>query len=115
MPKQKSLKSQSAWILFAKITGFAISFLLPLLIVRFLTQDKVGVYRQAFQVIVNAVAVLPLGFSMSAYYFLNRDEEYRKATILNILLFNFVTDYRDVEIFVDIGITYEPWSTSNES
>ncbi len=88
--KKTSLKTQSAWILFAKITGFAISFLLPLLIVRFLTQEKVGVYRQAFQVIINAVAILPLGFSMSAYYFLNRGEQYRKSTILNILLFNFV-------------------------
>ncbi len=89
-PKQKSLKSQSAWILFAKIAGFAISFLLPLLTVRFLTQDKVGVYRQAFQFITNAVTILPLGFSMSAYYFLNRGDAHRKSTILNILLFNFI-------------------------
>lgn len=89
-PKQASLKSQSAWILLAKITGFAISFLLPLLTVRFLTTDKVGVYRQAFQFITNAAAILPLGFSMSAYYFLNRGEALRKPTILNILLFNFV-------------------------
>jgi O-antigen/teichoic acid export membrane protein len=89
-PEQQSLKSQGVWILFAKITGFAISFLLPFLIVRLLTQEKVGVYRQAFQVIINAVAILPLGISMSAYYFLNRAEERRKSTILNILLFNFV-------------------------
>ncbi len=88
--KQTFLKSQSAWILFAKITGFAISFLLPLLTVRFLTQDKVGVYRQAFQFITDANVILPLGFSMSAFYFLSRGEERRKSTILNILLFNFV-------------------------
>jgi len=90
LPKQTSLKSQSAWILFAKITGFSISSLLPLLIVRLLTQDEVGVYQQAFKVIINAVAILPLGFSMSAYYFLSRGEQRRKSTILNILLFNFV-------------------------
>ncbi len=89
--KKTSLKTQGAWILFAKITGFVISFLLPLLIVRFLTQEKVGVYRQAFQFIVNAVAILPLGFSMSAYYFLNRGaEQKRKSAIFNILLFNFI-------------------------
>lgn len=89
--KKISLKAQGAWILFAKITGFVISFLLPLLIVRYLTQEKVGVYRQAFQFIVNAVAILPLGFSMSAYYFLNRGAvELRKSAVLNILLFNFV-------------------------
>lgn len=86
-----SLTRQSAWLLFAKITGFALSFLLPLLTVRYLAQDKVGVYRQVFLVIMNAIAILPLGFSMSAYYFLNRQPEKRSAAILNILLFNFTT------------------------
>jgi O-antigen/teichoic acid export membrane protein len=90
LPKQQSLKSQGAWILFAKITGFVISFLLPPLIVRSLTLDKVGIYRQAFQVITDAVAIFPLGIGMSAYYFLSRGDDRRKSTILNILLFNFV-------------------------
>src|SRR3712207_5837625 len=89
--KKLSLNQQSAWLLFAKLAGFALSFLLPLLIVRYLAQDKVGVYRQVFLVITNAVAILPLGFSMSAYYFLNREPERRPAAIFNILLFNFLT------------------------
>jgi O-antigen/teichoic acid export membrane protein len=55
-----------------------------------LTQDEVGHYREAFQVITNAVIILPLGFSMSAYYFLSRETERRPAAVLNILLFNFV-------------------------
>lgn len=87
---KSSLKSQSAWLLLAKLIGFGFSFLLPLMIVRFLTQDKVGLYREAFQVIMNATAILPLGFSMSAYYFLSREKEKRGAAIFNILLFNFV-------------------------
>ena len=85
-----SLKQQSAWLLAAKIIGFAFSFALPLLIVRYLEQEQVGHYREAFQVITNAVVILPLGFSMSAYYFLARERERRGAAILNILLFNFV-------------------------
>lgn len=88
--KEVSLKTQSAWLLFAKVVGFFFSFLLPLLVVRLLSQEQVGVYRQSFQVIVNAIAILPLGFSMSAYYFLNREKEKRGAAIINILLFNFV-------------------------
>lgn len=87
--KKDSLTKQSALILFAKIAGFALSFVLPLLVVRYLTQEKVGVYRQVFLVIMNAVAVLPLGFSMSAYYYLNREPENRPAAIFHILLFNF--------------------------
>ncbi len=88
--KKQSLKEQSAWLLIAKVIGFGFSFALPLLIVRYLSQEQVGHYREAFQVITNAVIILPLGFSMSAYYFLAREKERRGAAILNILLFNFV-------------------------
>src|ERR1041384_779567 len=84
-----SLKSRSAWLLFAKVVGFGFASLLPILIVRYLTQDKVGLYREAFQVIMNAVTILPLGFSMSAFYFLSRETERRAASIINILIFNF--------------------------
>jgi O-antigen/teichoic acid export membrane protein len=85
-----SLKMQSAWLLFAKIVGFGFSFLLPLLIVRYLNQENVGLYRESFLVIVNAVAILPFGFSMSAYYYLSRETERRGAAVFNILLFNFL-------------------------
>lgn len=89
--KIPSLREQSAWLLFAKIAGFALSFALPLVIVRYLTQEEVGLYRETFLVITNAVIILPLGFSMSAYYFLARETTRRSAAILNILLFNLVT------------------------
>ncbi len=88
--EKDSLKKQGAWLMFAKTVGFFFSFLLPLLVVRFLDQNQVGVYRQSFQVIANAIAILPLGFSMSAYYFLNREQERRGAAIFNIIVFNFV-------------------------
>ncbi len=88
--KIPSLKTQSAWLLFAKVVGFALSFLLPFLIVRFLSQEKVGIYKQVFLIVGNAATILPLGISMSAYYFLSRENEKRQAaTILNILIFNF--------------------------
>lgn len=78
--------------MFAKVAGFGFAFLLPLLVVRLLTKDAVGVYRQSFQFITNAVSILPLGISMSAYYFLTREtEENRRATVFNILLFNLTT------------------------
>src|SRR5689334_8122200 len=73
----------------AKVIAFTFSFALPLLVVRYLAQEAVGNYRQAFLLITNAVALLPLGFSMSAYYFLARETERRSAAVLNILVFNF--------------------------
>lgn len=88
--KSSSLTKQSAWILFAKVIGFALNTMLPLLVVRYLSLENVGTYRQAFLVVANAILVLPLGFSMSAYYFLNRDPEKHRATVFNILIFNFL-------------------------
>lgn len=88
--RKSSLTNQSAWILFAKVVGFGLNTLLPLMVVRYLTQENVGVYRQAFLVASNAVLVLPLGFSMSAYYFLNRETEKHSSTVFNILIFNFM-------------------------
>ena len=88
--KKKSLKVQSAWLLFAKIVSFGLSMLFPFLLVRILSQDKVGEYRQVFQVVSNAIVILSFGFGMSAYYFLARDKAKHASTILNILLFNFV-------------------------
>ncbi|MEP7038269.1 MAG: oligosaccharide flippase family protein [Acidobacteriota bacterium] len=72
-----ALKEQSAWLLVAKIVGFALSFLLPFLIVRFLSQEKVGIYKQVFLIVSNALTILLLGISMSAYYFLSRENEKR--------------------------------------
>lgn len=89
-PENLSLGSQSALILAAKLFGFGLSFVLPLLIVRYLTLDEVGIYRQIFLVINNAVAVLPLGMGMSAYYFLSREDHLRRPTVLNILIFLFL-------------------------
>ena len=87
--KTASLKSQSAWLLFAKVVGFAISFLLPLLTVRYFTQEQVGIYRQVFLVITTANAILPLGFGISAFYFLSRETTRRSSVIANTLVFNF--------------------------
>ena len=90
-PTIPSLKTQSAWLLFAKIVGFGFAFMLPLLVVRFLDQAQVGLYRQSFQVIGNGAAILSFGFSMSAYFYLSREKENRPAAMTNILLFHFIT------------------------
>lgn len=88
--KKSSLTTQSAWLLIAKIIGFALSFLLPFLVVRILDKASFGVYRQVFIVIVNATGLLSFGVGLTAYYFLSREKEKRPYYIFNILLFNFI-------------------------
>lgn len=77
----------------AKVLGFAFSFVLPILLSRVLNLFQFGLYKQAFQVIQTAQTVLPLGISMSAFYFLPREKDRQPHVVFNILLFNFVVGF----------------------
>jgi O-antigen/teichoic acid export membrane protein len=81
-----SLARQATWLLVAKTIGFALTFALPLVLVRTLTQHDFGLYKQAFLVVVTAVTILPLGFGMTAFYFLPREPERQGSVVLHILL-----------------------------
>jgi len=72
----------------AKTLSFAFGLALPLVLVRRLSQADFGLYKQLFLVVTTASSILPLGFGMSAYYFLPREEKRRAATVFNITLFN---------------------------
>lgn len=89
--KETSLTARAFWLMFAKTLGFAFTFLLPPLLVRRLSQTDYGLFKQIFLVVGTATAVLPLGFGMSAYYFLPREDARRRAqVVLNVLLFSVV-------------------------
>ena len=74
----------------AKTLAFAFNLALPLLLVRRLDQAQFGVYKQLFLVVGTSVVVLPLGFAMSAYYFLPREPDRQAETVLNILIYQTV-------------------------
>lgn len=89
--KETSLTARAFWLMFAKTLGFAFTFLLPPLLVRHLSQTDYGLFKQIFLVVGTATAILPLGFGMSAYYFLPREDARRRAqVVLNVLLFSVV-------------------------
>jgi O-antigen/teichoic acid export membrane protein len=83
-----SLTVRALWLLIAKVLAFALSIALPLLLVRRLSRQEFGLYKQAFLVVGTALALLPLGFQMSAFYFLPREKDRQGQIILNILLFH---------------------------
>jgi O-antigen/teichoic acid export membrane protein len=86
-PAPPSLTTQALWLLVAKTVSFALSIALPLLLVRRLSQEDVGLYRQCFLVVLMAMNVLPLGFGMSAFYFLPREKARQGAVVVNSLGF----------------------------
>src|SRR2546429_8408417 len=84
--KSTSLTARAFWLIFAKTLAFGFGFVLPLLLVRRLSQTEFGLYKQAFLVVGTASGILPLSFSMSAFYFLPRERERRGAGVFHILL-----------------------------
>jgi len=90
--KKSSMTALVVWLMFAKSLAFIVSLALPLLLVRKLSQAEFGSYKQAFLVIGTAVAILPLGFCTSAFYFLPREDnpKTKNQIIFNIVLFNLV-------------------------
>src|SRR6266699_3099166 len=84
-----SLTTQAFWLLVAKTAGFALTTALPLVLVRALSQLEFGLYKQAFLIVGTAVTVLPLGFGMSAFYFLPRQRANHPAVVLHVLLVHF--------------------------
>lgn len=87
---RRSLTIQAFWLLLAKTLAFMFAFALPILLTRSLSQNEYGLFKQVFLIITTAVALLPLGFGMSAYYYLPRDNNQarRGQVVFNILLFN---------------------------
>lgn len=86
----ESMTSRVALYMFAKTIAFFLSFALPLLLVRRLSQNEFGLYKQVFLVVGTALQILPLGVGMSAYYFLPRERERQGQVVFNILLFYLV-------------------------
>jgi O-antigen/teichoic acid export membrane protein len=88
--KSGSLTAHVSWLMFAKTVAFLFNLALPVLLVRRLNLTQFGIYKQLFLVIGTAVMILPLGFAMSAYYFLPREPDRQGETVLNIFVFYLV-------------------------
>ena len=84
----QSMAKKTFWLVVAKTIGFAISFALPLLLVRQLSQTEFGLYRQVFLIMNTAITILPFGFPLSAFYFFQREPERKGPAVFNILLYS---------------------------
>jgi O-antigen/teichoic acid export membrane protein len=86
-----TLGSRALYLMLAKTLALGFAIALPLFLTRHLTRTEFGLYKQVFLILNTAVALLPLGFHMSAFYFLPRAPEHRGQIVFNIFLFNLLT------------------------
>src|SRR5690349_13762407 len=83
------LTKRAAILVTARVIAFVLSFVLPLLLVRTLSQMNFGLYKQAFQILASAVALPGLGLSTSAFYFMPREPDKKPQIAMNVLIFYF--------------------------
>ena len=83
---EDSMTERAVWLIAAKTLAFASSFLLPVILVRQMSLAEFGLYKQAFLIAATAITIFPLGFAMSAFYFLPREPERKGEVVFNILL-----------------------------
>jgi O-antigen/teichoic acid export membrane protein len=85
-----TLARRAAWLASAKAAAFVLGFALPLILVRTLSQTEFGLYKQVFLLLNTGITLLPLGFAMSAFYFLPRSERGRASSrlVFNIAIFH---------------------------
>jgi O-antigen/teichoic acid export membrane protein len=82
-----TLVQRVIWLAAAKAVAFTLAFALPLILVRRLSQTEFGLYKQVFLLVNTATIILPLGFAMSAFYFLPRHAAGRARIVGNIAAF----------------------------
>lgn len=71
--RDDSLAVQSAVLIAARWVGFALSFAIPIVLVRVFSQAEFGIYKQLFLISGTMVPVLNLGLTASLFYFVPRD------------------------------------------
>ena len=78
----KSLSDKAALLIALNVVKYAIGFLIPIFLVRWLSKDEYGTYQQLLLIGSAMVGVMHLGLPQSIYYFYNTVEAPRQRTLV---------------------------------
>ncbi len=82
-----SFAARTVWLSAARLVALTLSFLLPFILARKLSTAEFGLYKQAFQILQTALALLGLQISGSLYYFIPRHPDKKPQVAWNAVLF----------------------------
>jgi O-antigen/teichoic acid export membrane protein len=83
----RGLTQRAALLMAANVVATMISFALPPVLSRTMSQSEYGLYKQAFQIMASALALLNLQVAVSVFYFSERAPGKRLQVSLNVILF----------------------------
>ena len=84
---EDSFATRTLWLSVARMSALVLSFLLPFLLARRLSNTEFGLYKQAFQVLTTGVSLLGLQVSGGLYSFIPRFPAKKAQVALNAVFF----------------------------
>ncbi len=88
--KEPTLKNQAKALFIGNILGIIFQFLIPSILVRFISQEDFGIYRQFQLIALTFVGTLGMGLQSSLFYFYPISNGSNKAKIIQQTLFLFI-------------------------
>lgn len=89
--QKKSISQLAIILIIARGISILITIFIPLVLVRMLSQEAFGTYKQSLLLVSTAITLIPWGMAQSLYYFLPKDLEHRSEYLLNTIRFLLIT------------------------
>jgi O-antigen/teichoic acid export membrane protein len=83
----RGLTQRAILLMTANTIAMVISFALPLILTRIMSQEEFGLYKLSFQIMLTALGLLNLQVAVSAFYFMEREPEKKLQVTLNVVIF----------------------------
>ncbi len=81
-----SLSGQAGVVILGRALAFCFAFAVPVVLVRIISKESYGIYREALFVFATAMPILQFGLTQSLYYFFPRRETGRPALVTQTLV-----------------------------
>jgi O-antigen/teichoic acid export membrane protein len=94
------LSVQAFWLTLSKFFAAIFNIATPILLVRILSLQQYGVYKQAFLVSATATNLATFGVGLSAFYYMPRMPQRGGQIALNILIYNSIAGLIPLLVFV---------------
>jgi O-antigen/teichoic acid export membrane protein len=82
-----SLTKQSMILVSGRLIAFAVSMILPIILVRMLTREEYGLYREIFLIHITLMPIVQQGIEQGLFYFIPREPAKKRQIILHTLIF----------------------------
>lgn len=85
--KPASINKQALTLIFGRGLASTFTFLIPIVLARYLAPTEYGTYKQIFLVYSSLFMILPFGIIQSLYYFVPKDPERMRTYLVQAFLF----------------------------